>query len=86
MKDNNNMTQPILTITDENGKSMTLSGGTLNNMIIKQVKQYNTMIERVKNNPHLTKQERDKDLRVLGILIDEVEKLIPMTYSLPFWN
>jgi hypothetical protein len=80
------MTQPILTITDENGKSMTLSGGTLNNMIIKQVKQYNTMIERVKNNPHLTKQERDKDLRVLGILIDEVEKLIPMTYSLPFWD
>lgn len=80
------MAQPILTITDENGNSMTLSGNTLNNMIIKQVKQYNTMIEKVKNNPHLTKQERDKDLRVLGVLIDEVEKLIPMTYSLPFWD
>jgi hypothetical protein len=44
------------------------------------------MIERVKNNPHLTKQERDKDLRHLSILIDEVEKIIPMTYSLPFWD
>ena len=80
------MAQPILTITDENGKSMTLSGGTLNNMIIKQVKSYKTMIERVKNNPHLTKQERDTDLRHLSNLIDEVEKIIPMTYSLPFWD
>ncbi len=80
------MAQPILTITDENGNSTTLMGGTLNAMITKQLKSYNTMIERVKNNPHLTKQERDTDLKHLSILIDEVEKIIPMTYSLPFWD
>jgi hypothetical protein len=80
------MAQPILTITDEHGNSTTLMGGTLNAMITKQLKSYNTMIEKVKNNPHLTKQERDTDLSRLSILIDEVENIIPMTYSLPFWD
>jgi hypothetical protein len=80
------MAQPILTITDEDGNSTTLMGGTLNAMITEQLKSYNTMIERVKNNPDLTKQKRDKELKCLSILIDEVEKIIPMTYSQQFWD
>ena len=75
------MKDTTLTITDEKGNSMTLSGSTLNNMIIKQVKMYERMMEKKMNNPYLTKEELTTDITFLKGQIEEVKKLIPMTYE-----
>ena len=70
-----------LTITDENGNSMTIKGSELNNMISSQVRMYNKMIEKKHNNPHLTREELVVDVKNLVNRRDNVEKLLSLTYD-----
>ena len=78
MKINFNKT---LTITDENGNSMTISGSELNNMIVRQVRMFNEMIEKKHNNPHLTEEELVVDVKNLVNRRENVQKLLSITYD-----
>ena len=55
--------EQLITITNENGQSIQISNHTICNMIVKQIKGYNRMIERAQNNPHLTKEELNESVK-----------------------
>lgn len=70
-----------LTITDEHGNSMTITGSVLNSMITSHIVMYNKMIEKKHNNPHLTREELVVDVKNLIARRDDIEKLLSITYD-----